>query len=56
MEPINDEYIKLLGRQMKERALQVKKPTRKEMLFFYFKVIIHSMVAVIAVLVIDGRL
>lgn len=58
MEPINDEYIKLLGRQMKERLLQVqvKKPTWKESLFFYFKVITYSMVAVIAVLVIDGRL
>ncbi|HBN5914051.1 TPA: hypothetical protein L3H17_003179 [Morganella morganii] len=58
MEPINDEYIKLLGRQMKERALQaqVKKQTWKEILFFYFKVIACSMVAVIAALVIDGRL
>lgn len=56
MKPINDEYIKLLGRQMKERVLQVKKPTGKEVLFLYFKVITYSTVAVIAALVIDGRL
>ncbi|EOJ8666777.1 hypothetical protein J7S95_12380 [Providencia stuartii] len=56
MKPISDEYIKLLGRQMKLRALQVKKPTKKEMLIFYFKIITYPIAAVIAVLVIEGKL
>ncbi|QNP19147.1 hypothetical protein [Providencia rettgeri] len=56
MKPISDEYIKLLGRQMKRRALQVKKPTKKEMLIFYFKIITYPIAAVIAVLVIEGKL
>lgn len=56
MKPISDEYIKLIGRQMKLRALQVKKPTKKEMLIFYFKIITYPIAAVIAVLVIEGKL
>ncbi|EML1877220.1 MULTISPECIES: hypothetical protein [Morganellaceae] len=56
MKPISNEYIKLLGRQMKLRALQVKKPTKKEMLIFYFKIITYPIAAVIAVLVIEGKL
>lgn len=56
MKPISNEYIKLLGRQMKQRALQVKKPTKKEMLIFYFKIITYPIAAVIAVLVIEGKL
>lgn len=56
MKPISNEYIKLLGRQMKQRALQVKKPTKKEMLAFYFKIITYPIAAIIAVLVIEGKL
>lgn len=56
MKPISNEYIKLLGRQMKQSALQVKKPTKKEMLAFHFKIITYPIAAVIAVLVIEGKL
>lgn len=56
MKPISSEYIKLLGRQMKERALRIKKPTKQEMLIFYLKIITYPIAAVIAVLVIEGKL
>lgn len=56
MKPISNEYIKLLGRQMKQRSLQAKKPTKKEILIFYFKIITYPIAAVIAVLVIEGKL
>ena len=56
MKLISNEYIKLLGRQMKQRALQVKKPTKKEMLIFYFKITTYPIAAFIAVLVIEGKL
>lgn len=56
MKPISDEYIKLLGRQLKQHALQVKKPTKKEMIIFYFKIITYPIAAVIVVLVIEGKL